>query len=125
MKKFGVNDIKVLMVIVAIGLLLVMIYVFYPRKAASSVDVLMDGKCVGTYDLRVDASIPIEVNGTVTNTLEICDGKAFMSDATCPDKLCMKQGKISHQGETIVCLPNKIVIQVNSDDMSEFDSVAK
>ena len=48
-----------------------------------------------------------------------------MKEADCPDHLCMKQGEISHKGETIVCLPNRVVIEVESNQDSEFDAVAQ
>ena len=48
-----------------------------------------------------------------------------MVEADCPDKLCVHQKAISKNNETIICLPNKVVVQVTSGEESEFDSVAK
>ena len=59
--------------------------------------------------------IPIKRNGVVTNTLEIRDGCADMTDADCPDKICVNQKAVSRPGETIVCLPNKVVVEVEAD----------
>lgn len=50
-----------------------------------------------------------------TNTLEIQEGKVFVSEADCPDKLCMRQGKISRVGAMIVCLPNRFVVEIKSE----------
>ena len=44
--------------------------------------------------------------------LVVENGKAYLSDANCPDKLCVHQGKISMTGETITCLPNKLTVTV-------------
>lgn len=125
MKKFGVNDIKVLVIIGILCLVFLGVYFLYPKKTASRVNILVDGKSVGTYDLSKNQRVPIEVKGQITNTLEIADGQAFMEEADCPDHLCMKQGKISYQGETIVCLPNKVVVQVESEQESLYDSMAQ
>ncbi|MDD6193455.1 MAG: NusG domain II-containing protein [Lachnospiraceae bacterium] len=125
MKKFGVNDIKVLLMIAGLCLVLLGVYFFYPRKQAGLVSVSVDGQLIGTYDLMVDQTIPIVVNGKETNVLEIAQGQAFMKEADCPDHLCMKQGEISYQGETIVCLPNRVVVQVDTEQESQFDSIAK
>ena len=46
------------------------------------------------------------------NILVIEDGRAYLSDANCPDKLCVHQGKISRTGEVITCLPNKLTVTV-------------
>ncbi len=47
-----------------------------------------------------------------TNTMVIKDGKVHMEDAQCPDKLCIHMGTISYTGQSIICLPNKLVITV-------------
>ena len=48
-----------------------------------------------------------------------------MIDADCPDKLCEYQNAISQSGETIVCLPNKVIVIVAGDDEDEFDAFSK
>ena len=45
-----------------------------------------------------------------------------MADADCPDKLCVRQGKIHRNGETITCLPNKLTVTV-IDEEGEVDLV--
>ena len=125
MKKFGVNDIKVLLILAGLGVVFLGVYFLYPREQASLVMISVDGETVGTYDLNVNQTIPIFVKGQETNVLEISRGQAFMKEADCPDHLCMKQGEISHKGETIVCLPNRVVIEVESNQDSGFDSVGQ
>lgn len=82
-----------------------------------------DGEEYGRYSLSENKTI--DINGT--NVCEILEGKVHMKDADCPDKLCIHQGTIYRQGETIVCLPNKIVLEITGTDSSEqqFDSIAK
>ena len=63
--------------------------------------------------------------GTVTNTLVIENGKADMISADCPDKLCVNQHAISSNGETIVCLPNKVVVEVEDGEEAQFDTQTK
>jgi hypothetical protein len=48
--------------------------------------------------------------------LEIREGRVHMVDSACPDKLCVKTGWISSPGESIVCLPNRVVIEITSGD---------
>jgi hypothetical protein len=48
--------------------------------------------------------------------LEISDGRVRMIDSACPDKLCVKTGWISSPGESIVCLPNRVVIEIRSGE---------
>ena len=87
--------------------------------------------------------VSVEINGSVTerlslsentektyvteygkNTLVIEDGKAFIEDADCPDKICKKHPKIYRNGESIICLPHKLVVTVTGEEEQEVDAVA-
>ena len=46
-----------------------------------------------------------------------------MTSADCPDHLCVKQKAISKEGESIICLPNKVIVEVDSAVNSEIDAV--
>ena len=76
----------------------------------------VDGKLVETLDLSVDATVTITGAGGGTNVLVVQDGEIWCSEASCPDKLCVKQGKKHLSTDTIVCLPNKMVVTVTGTD---------
>jgi hypothetical protein len=82
-----------------------------------TVVVSVDGKNYGTYDLAVDQVLIVQKNGNY-NKVEIKDGKATMLDASCPDKLCIKQGAIDNTNETIVCLPNKVIVELDGTNIN-------
>ncbi|MEY8292399.1 NusG domain II-containing protein [Carnobacteriaceae bacterium 52-44] len=42
----------------------------------------------------------------------------YMADANCTDLLCVQQGEITEAGETIVCLPNRVLVEITSDGES-------
>ena len=92
---------------------------FMNKGSHGSIRITVDGKEYGTYSLAKDQ--PIKINDT--NVCEIKNGKAHMLSAECPDHLCMKQKAIDEKGGTIVCLPNKVVIEgeksVGSDNTDE------
>ena len=79
------------------------------KDEGAYVVVRVDGVEVGQYPLDLDGEYSL--NGG-TNILHIKDGKAYLVDAKCPDKLCVNQGSIDKGGETITCLPNKLTITV-------------
>ena len=86
----------------------------------------VNGKPIGTYDLAVPRIIPVKDDqGRIINTIEIADGQAFMREADCPDHQCIKQGRISHTHETVTCLPNRVVIEIQGGKASEFDGIAQ
>lgn len=59
-----------------------------------------------------------------TNVVEIENGGAKMIDADCHDKICIKEGFKDKNGQTIVCLPNKFVVEIKGEDKAETDGVA-
>lgn len=79
-------------------------------KSTGEVQISVDGKLFGRYSL--DAENRIDINGK--NTLVIENGSAYMEYADCPDKICIGQGRISDSSESIVCLPNKVVVTIDA-----------
>lgn len=57
------------------------------------------------------------------NIIEIAGDKIRMKEADCGDQICVRRGWVTKNGETIVCLPHKLVIEVRSTDGSEADSL--
>ena len=86
---------------------------FLFRADGDTVTVTVDGAVYGIYPL--DEDITVEISSDYgTNVLVIKDGLAFVEAATCPDKICVSHKPILRDGETVVCLPNRVVISVSS-----------
>ena len=49
------------------------------------------------------------------NKLEILKGKVRVIEADCPDELDVKQGFIENVGQVIVCLPNRVVVEIKGE----------
>lgn len=60
------------------------------------------------------------------NVIEIGDHSVWVIEADCPDKLDVKQGKIDKPGWPIVCLPNRLIIEIKSraDEKEKIDNFA-
>ena len=85
----------------------------------------VDGQEVGRWSLLDSVDEVIETESG-KNRLVIAGGKASIVEADCPDEICVKQGKISHTGQTIVCLPHKLVIEITGKgEENGLDAVAK
>lgn len=125
LKRFSRNDgifIVVLAVAAAVGLLVS----GWGRKApGAKVIVTVDGEVYGEYSLDKDREVPIQIDGVTTNLLVIRDQAADMTEAGCPDRLCVQQKAVSRENETIVCLPNRVVVQVTGGKESGLDTIAK
>lgn len=121
---FGIRDCLFLALLLVSGILLTAgIYRF--SEQGSAVNITVDGKLYGTYTLSEPQEIPIELDGRIANVVVIEDGAAHMEDADCPDKLCVHQGAISRDGQTIVCLPHKLVVEVTGGEKEAYDSISE
>ena len=111
---------------ILIGIILVLIAatcltVFLTKEEGARVIVRVDGQQVAAYSLLEDGEYSL--NGG-TNILCIRDGKAYLTEADCPDHLCVKQGKVDQTGETITCLPNRLTVTVYGAEDSGVDLVS-
>ena len=69
-------------------------------------------------------AITIE-NGKHSNVIWVEKDKISMKSSNCPDKLCVKQGKISNSLMPIVCLPNNITIKIEDSDKHKVDAISR
>lgn len=83
----------------------------------------VEGKLYGTYSLFKDQTITIEEYGHY-NRVEIKDGKVQMMEANCHNQLCVRQGVISSSNIPIVCLPNRVVVEI-VDGEEEVDVLSR
>jgi hypothetical protein len=111
------NDIILAVVIVSIAAAGLLLFVFN-KEQGSTVLVKVDGVQIASYPLSENIEIPIKTGESQehTNILSIKDGKASISEADCPDKICVETRAVSFVGETIVCLPHKIVIEITNQN---------
>ena len=86
----------------------------------------------GVAVVRVDGveteRLPLSVNGTFplnggSNILIIQDGQAWMSEANCPDLICVRQGKIHYSGQVITCLPNRLTVTIEGGESGGVDLI--
>lgn len=124
-KRFSKRDAWLLAAAALVILVVFVIFRQFSGGSGSTVTVTVGGEVYGTYSLDEDQEIDIKINGTVTNVLVIRDHQADMTEAGCPDQLCVRQKAISKDHETIVCLPNQVVAEVsNPNGENELDDVA-
>ena len=124
-KRIGKRDLIFLVVVIVGCLIFLLIFNVLTQKKGQKIIVEVDKQEWGTFFLDEDKIIEItNEEGVVTNKLIIKDGKADMVEANCPDKLCVHQKAISLNNQTIVCLPNKVVVTVDSYDTAEVDAIS-
>ena len=94
------------------------------KEEGGAVMLIQNGKEVQSFSLNDEIEYLIEIEDDSYNLLVIRGGKAFMKEASCPDQICVNHRPVSNVGETIVCLPNEIVMKViEKNSQSEIDMV--
>ena len=117
----------IIAIIVMILLSVILVFVFLPAfsKDGDKFKILVDGEVYGEYPLDKDNSYEVEIGGTVSNVVTVKDGQVYMSEADCPDKICVSHRPISKKNESIICLPNKVVVEVVTGEDSGLDTIAR
>ena len=103
-----IADVTLLLALVLVGLSVFLVSELSGEAGEWAV-VRIDGEEVGRYSLLCDGEY--ELNGG-TNTLVISGGEAYVSEADCPDRVCVRTGHVSRNGERIICLPNKLEVKI-------------
>lgn len=92
------------------------------KNAGEQAEIYVQGVLVQTVSLNEDQTFSVTgTNGPVT--LEVQKGKIQVLQETSPKHLCSKQGFISKPSETIVCLPNGLVVTITGE--TPYDTIAR
>lgn len=94
------------------------------KDAGERVVVTIDGAVMGEYRLSEDRTIDVE-NAFGVNRIVIKNGSAYMEAADCPDKYCITYQPISKTNESIICLPHRLVVQVEGAEDGEIDGIVR
>lgn len=96
----------------------------YSRLATKEPEavVSLDGEEQGRYPLAENTVVEIRQEDGSYNILRIQDGQAEITEASCPDKVCVRHRPVSRQGESLVCLPNKMVVEIENGEASGIDA---
>jgi hypothetical protein len=117
------NDLVLVGIVLALCLLILAFFQL-TKEEGSRVIVTIDGKLYETFSLDSDTSFTIQGENGSYNTFVIKDGYVDMTDASCPDKICVKHKRIHYNHETITCLPNKVVLEITNGQENQVDIIA-
>ena len=111
------NDVilvTVILIIAVAGLL----FINATKVQGNRVVVKIDGEVTQSYSLSENAEFEIKTgkNNENINVVVIENGKVRVTEADCPDGICQEYRPISYVGETIICLPHKVVIEIVGDN---------
>ena len=97
---------------------------YFLTPGGDSVKIEVASKTVATLPIDTDTIYNVEIGGKTTNTVEIKNGEVSVISADCPDKICVNHRAVSKSGESIICLPNKVVVSIEGKS-KEVDGEAR
>lgn len=102
-------DIAVILLILVLSIAFVL-FGFLKDNGKKAV-VSVDGETVLELSLKNEAEHKVKTE-TGFNTVVVENGSVFVSTADCKDSVCINRGKINKKGESIVCLPHKLIVEI-------------
>ncbi|MCL2045778.1 MAG: NusG domain II-containing protein [Oscillospiraceae bacterium] len=99
--------------------------IFFSRRPANYAKVYQDGILIATLDLSAyDEPYTFVVQWeSFENVIEVENGRIRIAHADCPDNFCVHQGWISGGARPIVCLPHRLIIQLENPTKPQVDAI--
>lgn len=110
----------VLLAIIGVGFL---IQIYFFGKTGATAIIEQDGETISELDLSKDTELVLDDGNGGSNTITVKNGKIAVTDANCPDLVCVHTGSISQTGEVIACLPHKLIITISEKKNSDLDAI--
>ena len=111
--------ILIVLIVIAIGSWIAVTVLFDVN--GDYVEVIVDNHVQKVISLNDDGEYQVD-DGEYSNIITIKNREVYMKSSDCPDQICVNQGNIKKQGESIICLPHKLVIRIASEEYPEVDS---
>ena len=119
--KFWMVLIGALLVVAVAGMLVIQSV----REEGAQVVITWNGEVEGTYPLDQDETLVFEGENGGRNVVVIENGMVFVSEANCPDQICVKHKPLNQTADPIACLPNSLVVNVvTAETENQLDGVS-
>lgn len=98
------------------------------KSSGQTVLIESNGKLYGKYSLLSNNEITVERTTSkgkvISNTVHIKDGEVWVTDSSCTNQVCTKHAPIDEAGESIICLPNRMVVKIEGKGGGGYDTIS-
>ncbi len=102
---------ELLIALAVIAVCALCLVLFLPKQNGKTVAISQNEEIIYRLPLSADKTVVLE-----NCTVKIENGTVFMESSNCSNKICVNTGKISKKNEQIICLPNRVIIEVTADE---------
>lgn len=117
------GDLYLILIILITGLILFLM-IQISSKSGQCLYVYYAQKLVTTVQLNKNENLNIQGDLGISQIV-IRDGQVWMEKSPCPQKICIHMGKITHHGQSIVCIPNRIVLLIKKNHDPKIDAITQ
>lgn len=111
-KIIGRTDILILVSLVAVSVVALVLFGIMFNARGKTVVVTVDGEEYATLSLDEDTVLEVKTERGY-NLVVVEDGKVYVKESDCPDKICVKSGEATEL-KTVVCLPHRLTVSINN-----------
>ena len=115
------NDI-ILIAMILVAVLVIGVCLLLFQTEGDTVVVRVDGKVYGEYALEKNQTVEI-VTEWGRNLLVIENGRAFVTEASCPDGICVAERSVAYTWQSIICKPNRMVVEIRLSEENQPDII--
>ncbi|MBQ6621494.1 MAG: NusG domain II-containing protein [Mogibacterium sp.] len=112
MREFFRKADLILMAVLVVTGIAASVCLSFQDSVGDRVVITVAGELYGTYPLAEDRIVTV-TSGDHANTVEIRDGTVRVTEASCKNQICVKHASITRAGESIICLPNRVVVRID------------
>lgn len=123
LKEFKTGDHIIIWLSLIIVLFLSFFFPFINNEQGHTALIYIDGELTYKLDLETDQELDIDTKFG-HNLIVVENGMIGVVESDCHDHICEKTGFINAAGSTIVCLPNRIIIEIESSEAPLVDDVS-
>jgi len=116
------NDVLLVAALLILGGALAL-FLLLTRQEGGTARVQVDGETVMELPLSEDTRTVLGEDGH-SNTLVVENGAARVVEADCPDQVCVRHGAVRYAGESIVCLPHRLIVTIEGGAENGVDGIA-
>jgi hypothetical protein len=92
------------------------------RPIGSEIVVQVNGKIVARMNLSQNQQMEI-TGARGAMLIQVAQGRVRVVSSNCPEKICVKTGAIHRAGDTIVCVPNRVVIRITGSGQANLNLI--
>ena len=113
-KLFAKGDLLLIAIILIVSLG-ISLHLFSSKDNPTVAELYINNKLAKVIPLSQEGYFKYKYDN-VSFSVDVKEGRVRISESNCPRKVCVHQGWISHSGESIICVPNKVVVKIRGEE---------